>query len=410
MRRPGSSGPLAVPAYRWLFTGQVVSAIGDQLFPIAVVALVVTRGGDAGELGLVLAARFAALVLFAILGGVWADRLPRVLLMRAADLLRLVAVSALAVAAASGDPSTTVLAALVFVVGAGEAFFRPAYGALLPTVLPARDLPAGNALSEASHYVAQIAGPGLAGALLLITGPEVVFVLDALTFAVSLATLLKVAEPEQQRAVRRRMHQEIAEGFAAVRERRWIAAVLAMASVQLLLAVAPAMVLLPLIVRDSGASPSAYGLVLAVGAVGGLLGALVAGRWRPLHPGQAGLLALLGWTAPPLALLLAAPLPLLAAAWFLGSAGLGPFNIWWVSALQTAVPKELLARVVSLDWLCSLALLPLGLALTGPAVDLVGRGPVLMTAIIVMIVTSLLPLLVPGVRDLADSPVLAPAE
>lgn len=410
MRRPGSSGPLAVPAYRWLFTGQVVSAIGDQLFPIAVVALVVTRGGDAGELGLVLAARFAALVLFAILGGVWADRLPRVLLMRAADLLRLVAVSGLAVAAASGDPSTTVLAALVFVVGAGEAFFRPAYGALLPTVLPARDLPAGNALSEASHYVAQIAGPGLAGALLLITGPEVVFALDALTFAVSLATLLKVAEPEQQRAVRSRLHQEIAEGFAAVRERRWIAAVLAMASVQLLFAVAPAMVLLPLIVRDSGASPSAYGLVLAVGAVGGLLGALVAGRWRPLHPGQAGLLALLGWTAPPLALLLAAPLPLLAAAWFLGSAGLGPFNIWWVSALQTAVPKELLARVVSLDWLCSLALLPLGLALTGPAVDLVGRGPVLMTAIIVMIVTSLLPLLVPGVRDLADSPVLAPAE
>lgn len=405
MRRPGSSGPLAVPAYRWLFTGQVVSAIGDQLFPIAVVALVVTRGGDAGELGLVLAARFAALVLFAVLGGVWADRLPRVLLMRAADLLRLVAVSGLALAAATGDPSTSVLASLVFVVGAGEAFFRPAYGALLPTVLPERDLPAGNALSEASHYVSQVAGPGLAGALLLISGPEVVFALDALTFGVSLATLLKVAEPEQHRAVRRRLHREIAEGFGAVRERRWIAAVLAMASVQLLFAVAPAMVLLPLVVRDSGASPSAYGLVLAVGAVGGLLGALVAGRWRPAHPGQAGLLALLGWTAPPLALLLGAPVPLLAAAWFIGSAGLGPFNIWWVSALQTAVPKELLARVVSLDWLCSLALLPLGLALTGPAVDVVGRGPVLVTAIIVMVVTSVLPLLVPGVRDLAEPPV-----
>ena len=393
-----------MPAYRWLFIGQVVSAVGDQLFPIAVVALVVTRGGDAGELGLVLAARFAALVLFAVLGGVWADRLPRVLMMRAADLLRLIAVTGLAVAAATGDPPTSVLAALVFVVGAGEAFFRPAYGALLPTVLPARDLPAGNALSEASQYVAQVAGPGLAGALLLITGPEVVFALDAVTFAVSLATLLKVVEPEQHRAVRRRLHHEITEGITAVRQRRWIAAVLAMASVQLMLAVAPAMVLLPLVLRDTDAPPSAYGLVLAVGAVGGLLGALIAGRWRPAHPGQAGLLVLLGWTAPPLALLLEAPVPLLAAAWFIGGAGLGPFNIWWASALQTAVPRELLARVVSLDWLCSLALLPLGLALTGPAVDLIGRAPVLATAVVVMVVTSVLPLLVPGVRDLRDQP------
>lgn len=394
-----------MPAYRWLFTGQAISAVGDQLFPIAVVALVVTRGGDAAELGLVLAARFAALVLFAVLGGVWADRLPRVLMMRAADLLRLIAVTGLAVAAATGDPPTTVLAALVFVVGAGEAFFRPAYGALLPTVLLARDLPAGNALSEASQYVGQVAGPGLAGALLLITGPEVVFALDALTFAVSLATLLKVVEPEQQRAVRRRLHREIAEGITAVRQRRWMAAVLAMASVQLMVVVAPAMVLLPLVVRDSGASPSAYGLVLAVGAVGGLLGALIAGRWRPAHPGQAGLLALLGWTAPPLALLLEAPVPLLASAWFIGGAGLGPFNIWWASAMQTAVPRELLARVVSLDWLCSLALLPLGLALTGPAVGLLGRDTVLATAVVVMVLTSVLPLLVPGVRNLRNQPV-----
>ena len=402
MRRLGSTGPLAVPAYRWLFTGQVVSAVGDQLFPIAVVALVVTRGGNAGELGLVLATRFAALVLFAVLGGVWADRLPRVLMMRAADLLRLVAVAGLALAAATGDPPTPVLAALVFVVGAGEAFFRPAYGALLPTVLPARDLPAGNALSEASQYVAQVAGPGLAGALLLISGPGVVFALDALTFAVSLATLFKVVEPPHQKAVRRRLHREIAEGITAVRQRSWIAAVLAMASVQLMFAVAPAMVLLPLILRDNGQSPSTYGLVLAVGAVGGLLGAVAAGRWQPAHPGQAGLLTLLGWTAPPLALLLQAPVPVLAAAWFVGGAGLGPFNIWWASALQTAVPRELLARVVSLDWLFSLALLPLGLALTGPAVALVGRGPVLVTAVVAMVVTSVLPLLVAGVRDLQN--------
>jgi len=123
------------PDFRWLFTGQAVSAIGDQLFPVAVAVLVLQGGGGAGDLGLVLAARFGALVLFALLGGVWADRLPRVRVLVSADVLRLLAVLGLALAAASAPP-VPVLAALTFLVGAGEAFFRPAYGALLPTVRP----------------------------------------------------------------------------------------------------------------------------------------------------------------------------------------------------------------------------------------------------------------------------------
>lgn len=391
--------PLAVSAFRWLFAGQAISAIGDQLFPVAIAALVVTRGGSAADLGLVLAARFAALVLFALLGGVWADRLPRVRVLRAADLLRLLAVTGLTLAAATTDPSVGVLAVLVFAVGAGEAFFRPAYGALLPTILSAKSLPAGNAWSETTTYVAQVAGPGLAGAMLLFTGPTAVFALDAATFAVSLATLLRVTEPPHEPAPHRRLHREIGEGIAAVRARPWIGAVLGMASLQLLLAVAPATVLLPLVLRETGASPSTYGLVLATGALGGLAGALVAGGWQPTRPGLVALPALTAWSLPPLALLLEAPVPLLAAAWFTGAAALGPFNIWWGTALQRSVPREVLARVVSLDWLCSLALLPLGLALAGPAVERLGPGPVLTTAVLAMVTTSLLPLIVPGVRD-----------
>ena len=89
--------------------------------------------------------------------------------------------------------------------------------------------------------------------------------------------------------------------------------------------------------------------------------------------------------------------------------GLGPFNVWWETALQRGVPRALLARVVSLDWLCSFALLPLGLALTGPAVALVGREPLLLLAAATMVVSSLLVLLVPGVRDLGAASHTAPA-
>ena len=397
------TGPLAFPAFRWLFAGQVVSAIGDQLFPVAIAALVVTRGGTAGELGLVLAARFAALVLFALLGGVWADHLPRVRLMRAADLLRLAAVGGIALAAAA-EPPVALLAALVFLVGAGEAFFRPAYGAVVPTVLPAEHLNRANALTGLSHHVAQVAGPGLAGLLLLVAEPAGVLALDALTFVVSLLTLVRVAEAAVEPAPRRRLHVEVLEGVLAVRDRPWIAGVLALATLQLLLTVAPVTVLLPVVVRDAGAPASTYGLVLAVGGVGGVAGAVLAARWTPPRPGLAAMLLLLLWAVPPLALLVPTGPALLAAAWFLGSFGLGPFNVWWETALQRSVPRELLARVVSLDWLCTLALLPLGLALTGPAVALLGRGPVLLTASATMVVTSLAVLLVPGVTTLGAPP------
>ena len=395
-------GALSVPAFRWLFTGQLVSALGDQLFPVAVAALVVERGGSASELGLVLAARFGALVLFALLGGVWADRLPRVGVLQAADALRLVAVAGLAVDAAlsSGRPSVPLLAALVFVVGAGEAFFRPALGALLPSVLPAEVLGSGNALNNVTQHIALVAGPGLAGLALLVVGPAALFVVDAATFAVSLATLLRVTEPAREPAVRRRLLQEMGEGLTAVRQRPWIGAVLVMATLQLLFFVAPCNVLLPVVLHERGEPASAYGLVLALGATGGLVGALLAGRWQPAARGTVGLVLLVLCAAEPFALLVHAAVPLLVAAWFLSGIGVGPFLVWWETALQEDVPSSLVGRVVSLDWMCSLALLPAGLALTGPVTALVGRGPVLATGVVVVVVTSLLPLAVPGIREL----------
>ncbi|MFI5100336.1 MAG: MFS transporter, partial [Actinomycetes bacterium] len=83
---------LGIRDFRLLWVGQAVSTIGDQIFPVAVTIAVLNAGGTATDIGLVLAARWAALVLFAVVGGVWADRLPRTLVMRAADAFRMVAV------------------------------------------------------------------------------------------------------------------------------------------------------------------------------------------------------------------------------------------------------------------------------------------------------------------------------
>jgi DHA3 family tetracycline resistance protein-like MFS transporter len=381
--------------FRLLFTGQAVSAIGDQIFPVAVTVQVLDHGGTIGDLGLVLAARTAALVLFALLGGVWADRLPRVRVLIGADALRLVAVLGL-VLVMTGTTSVVALATLTFVVGAGEAFFRPAFGALIPSVLPDEELAAGNALSGTTFHVAAIVGPGLAGVLVALTSPRGALLVDALSFGFSLAMLVRVREPERVTKARQRVHREIGEGIRAVLDRPWVAAVLLMAMVQLLLLVPVTSVLLPQVVKDSGAETASYGFVLAVGAGGGLLGALIAGHWSPRRPGLWSLLLLLPFAFEPLALLAEAPTWALMGSWFLASLGLGPFLVYWETSLQRDVPPELLARVISLDWMCSFALMPVGLALVGPAVDLLGRDLVLWLAVFAALVPPLLCLPVPG--------------
>ncbi len=394
--------------FRLLFSGQAVSAIGDQIFPVAVTVHVLDNGGSVGDLGLVLAARFASLVLFALLGGVWADRLPRVRVLIGADVVRLLAVLGLA-AVLTSDTSVAVLAALVFVVGAGEAFFRPAYGALLPSVLAPEQLGQGNALGGATFHLASIVGPGLAGLLAVAIGARGALLVDAATFAVSLVTLMRIREPKRSVPVRRRMGTEMAEGIRAVRDRPWIACVLIMAMVQLLVFFAATSVLLPEVFRDMG-NTAAYGYVLAIGAAGGLIGSLLAGHYNPRRRGLVGMLSLLLFAFEPIVLLLEAPPWALAAAWFVSSLGLGPFLVYWETALQQDVPPELLARVISLDWMCSFALLPLGLAIVGPVIDAVGRTPVLWAALIAAVVPPLVCLPVRGMMEFrtpADSPVTA---
>ena len=129
---------LGLRDFRWLWTSQAVSTLGDQVFPVAATVAVLDAGGGAGQIGLVLGARWLAIVAFALVGGVWADRLPRRLSWWARTRS---GSSPSGPGAAPGPPPLWFLAGMVFVVGAGEAFFRPAETALLPSILRPDQLP-----------------------------------------------------------------------------------------------------------------------------------------------------------------------------------------------------------------------------------------------------------------------------
>ena len=165
-----------------------------------------------------------------------------------------------------------------------------------------------------------------------------------------------------------------------------------MATIHLLVAIAPYEVLLPLIAEDEYGAVAVYGWLLASMGVGAVLGAIVGSRIRSAQPGVIAILALVPFCVMLAALALEVPLALLIGVLFLAGVGEAIFDILWTTGLQRDVPDHLLARVFSLDWLGSLALLPLGLALTGPAVEEFGREAVLLFGAGLALAT-LLPLL-----------------
>ena len=394
--------PLAHAGFRRLWTGQAVSSVGDQLSVVAIAALVIDAGHGAAGLGIVLAARTLGLVVMIPAGGVIGDRARRTRVMVAADLVRIVATVALALLQ---DAPVAPYAALALVIGAGEAVSQPAYRALLPTLLPSEELESGNALTALTQEASFVVGPALGGLLLATGGISAALWVDAATFAASLATLLSIREPARAVPIETpSIKADLTEGFRAVVERPWIGLVVAMSTLHLMFAVAPWLVLLPVVAADDLGGTDVYGWLLAASGVGAMIGALVAGRWRPR---RAGLVAMLGLLPSGLALLtLIGPSPVLLVgiASLIGGLGVSIFDVFWNTGVQRDVPDRLLARVFSLDYFGSLALMPLGYALTGPAVEAFGREAVLIFGFAVVVITTLPLLAIDSVRRFSSKP------
>jgi MFS family permease len=386
-----------------LWTGQAVSTLGDQIFPVAVTVAALNAGATATQLGFILGARFVSLVLFALIGGVWADRLPRRWVMMSADGLRATAVIALIIAPT--HQPIWLLSLLVFFVGAGEAFFRPAETALLPSILRKDLLAPANALNSITYRAMGVVGPALGGLVVATVGVRWAYGIDALSFIVSMTFVFFVHEPVRaalERLRREPFWTELADGFREVRRHAWVGAILLMAMVMLMATIAPTNVLLPIISREQFHTNFVYTTALALFGLGGVLGALLASFWQPRKRGLYGLLLGLPFALIPLALAFSTTQSVIWATYFVAGFGFEPFSVWWSTALQQEIDPDRLARVSSIDWMTSLALLPLGLALTGPLVAAVGQTPVLVGGAIIFVVANLVVLLVPGMIEWRD--------
>jgi MFS family permease len=405
LARVATLAPLRHRDFRLLWAGMTISLLGDGVFLVAVAWEAYVLWNAPAALSIVGIGMTVPMIAFLLPGGVLTDRLDRRRVMLGADAVRAAAVGALAVLAFAGVLRFWELVALVGVYSVGSAFFTPAFDAIVPDLLPARDLAAANSLDQFVRPVAlRLAGPALGGWLVAV-GAGAAFALDAVSFLVSGAAVLAMRPPARARHEAEPAFAALVAGLRFVRSRVWLWGTLLSAALAYLAFMGPTEVLLPYVVKnDLHGSARALGLVFAAGGVGAVGAALAMGQRG--HPRRDVTFIYVVWT---LATLAVAGYGLATATWQLGLACL-LFNaleaagtIVWATLKQRHVPASMLGRVSSLDWLISIGLLPLSFALTAPVAAAVGARTTLVGAAAIGGAITLVALFLPGMRDVEDS-------
>jgi hypothetical protein len=385
-----------------------ISTLGSGMAMVALAFAVLGFGG-ATDLGIVLLAREIPIVVLLLLGGVFADRIPRRTILVSSDLVKGAAQVATAILLFSGTANVWNVALLQAVFGVSAAFSRPATTGLVKEAVSDARLQEANALLGLSSSVLSIAGPAI-GALIVAAGsPAWAIAIDSLTFFASAALIASMHLITSVRIASASILGDLRDGWREFVERSWaVAMVVSFGLFQL--SYFPALLVLgPLVAKEQLGGAGAWGAILAIESLGAVVGGLFALRLRFSRPLVASQLSVL-----PAGLLLAAlavPLPLiwLAVVSFANGIGFAVGNVLWMTALQRNVPGHTLSRISSFDWLGSVALNPIGYALIGPLAVAIGTPETLVIAAVLNICVCVGVVLVPSVRAIGmhAAPVVA---
>lgn len=391
-------GPLRTPAFRWLLAGRTINLLGSAVAPIALAFAVLDLTGSTTDLGLVVAARSLMNVLLLLYGGVLADRLPRRLLLVGSAGGAAVTQAAVAALVLSGHGQIWSLALLSAVNGAVSGVGMPAALAALPQTVPSQHLPTGIALARVAGNSTNVVGLAVGGALVAILGPGWGIATDAATFAVAACCFSRLPSVTVASG-RGSVLADLREGWAEFASRTWVWAVVAQFLV-VNAALAGAEGVLGPVVADRTIGRSAYGLVLAASAVGLVVGAVVALRYRPHRALRFGVIVILAMALPALGLALSPTIAVLAVTFFLSGIASDLFGVAWDVSLQQNITADRLARVYSYDALGSFLAIPLGQIVVGPLAAAVGTRTTLLGLATAVTVATGLALTSRSVRNL----------
>lgn len=405
--------------FRLYFTARTVAMLGDTMLPVALSAGLLSYGYSAGDIGLVMAASTACFAGLVVFGGVFADRFNARGLMIGADLVRVCSQSCAAFLFLTGTVRLWQVLVIAVVNGTAAAMFQPGVASTVPRV--ASDVQGANAVTRTAESAASLLGPAFAGLLIGIASPGAVFAVHASTYATSAVCLilLRLAPlPPRESAGRaataaasaaastagalgggRAFRTDLAEGWREFRARQWMWSVILVWMVLMICMAGP---FIPLaaarIIPAHGAG--AYGLVNSSLGAGTAVGALLAMRLRAEHPLRAGSVAVFLTMLSPLAVGLDLSVAAICACVFVAGIGNAYWGVNWATSVQTQVPGDILNRIHAYEVAGSVAMLPVGQALAGPAASALGTSHVLLAGSAVAVVCAATLLALPAVRNL----------
>ncbi|WP_394435717.1 MFS transporter [Streptomyces sp. SGAir0957] len=396
-RRPAWAGK----NYTLLAVASFITTLGAHGALIASTFAVLDAGGDGGDVGLVAAARTLFLVVFLLVGGAVADRLPRHHVMVAANGLNFLSQGAFALLVLHGDPQLWQMLALSALGGTGQAFFNPAAEGMLMASVSGEQASRAFALFRMGMSGAAVGGAALGGAMVAAVGPGWVLAFDAAAFAVAggLRMFLDVGRIAP-RVPGSGLLSDMRDGWKEFVGRPWLWTIVAQFSVVVAVVGAAESVFGPLVARDELGGAGPWGIALGAFGVGTILGGLLMMRWKPQRLLFAATLSVFSLALPSAALAVPVPLGVLIAVMFVSGVTIEIFGVSWITALHQEIPEDKLSRVSAYDWFGSVAMVPLATALAGPAESAFGRTGSLWGCAALVVLATTAVLFVPDVRNL----------
>ena len=376
-RWPRALRPFRHREYRLLTASMAVSLVASGMWAVGLVWQVIALGGGPTDVSVVMTGLSVGLLVCVLFGGVAADRLPRRALLIMVEAVRVAGAVVVGLLSVTATLQVWHLAVIAVVLGAAEAFFFPAYTALLPTILPADELLAANGVEGTLRPAAQAAlGPALAGILIGAFAPSIALLGAGLLYGMALVVLLfmqplPMPVPTEEKSS---ILGDLREGFRYMFSTGWFFATLAFATFLVFMLLGPIEVLLPFAVRDqTGSGASGYALVVGAYGIGAMAGSIVTSSLRMPRRYLTVMIMAWGVGSVPMAIIgFTSQVWVMAVALFVvGFAGAAAMVIWG-TLLQRRVPSHLLGRVSSLDFFVSLALMPVSMAAAGPIGEALG--------------------------------------
>lgn len=358
-----------------LCAARTMSMLAAAFTPVALAFGVLDLpGATASTLSTVLAVEGGAAVLFLLLGGVVADRLPRSWVLLGAECSNFVVWLSLGVMLVTGWAPLWALCLGAALVGIAAGMLYPALAGIVPDLVDRDDLQAANSLLALGANVARLTGLVSAGAVVVWIGGGWALVGASTLFALSAVLIAQLARRASQaeRDESSSMLHELREGWREFTAHEWLWVVVLQFAVMVMVIQASWSVLGPVVAKTELGGAKAWSWVLAADAVGMVLGVVLAMRLRPSRPILVATLNTFAAVLMPLALGLRAPLWLVMAGAFVNGLAFDVFGVLWQTTMQRLIPADALSRVSSYDAVGSMMFGPLGMVLAGGAVVWLG--------------------------------------